>query len=48
MALLRNGTPAPSFTLHSSPDRTLSLSGLRGRNVVLAFYPGDRTRGVAK
>ncbi|MET0892866.1 MAG: redoxin domain-containing protein [Pseudoxanthomonas sp.] len=35
------GEPAPDFTLHSTPDQTLSLSQLRGRPVVLAFYPAD-------
>lgn len=35
------GDPAPDFTLSSAPDQTLSLSGLRGRPVVLVFYPAD-------
>ncbi len=35
------GEPAPDFTLHSAPDQTLSLSDLRGRPVVLVFYPAD-------
>ena len=35
------GQPAPDFTLHSTPDQTLSLSRLRGHPVVLAFYPAD-------
>jgi peroxiredoxin len=35
------GTPAPDFTLHSTPDHTVSLSQLRGHPVVLAFYPAD-------
>ncbi|SDZ28305.1 Peroxiredoxin [Micromonospora pattaloongensis] len=37
-------TPAPDFTLPASPHRAVSLSSLRGRPVVLAFYPGDRSR----
>jgi len=40
-AILSAGTPAPDFTLHVTPDQTLSLSELRGRPVVLAFYPAD-------
>jgi peroxiredoxin len=40
-AILAPGTPAPDFTLPDSPDSTLSLSSLRGRPVVLAFYPAD-------
>jgi len=41
MALLSPGTDAPPFTLHSTPDQTLSLSEFRGQRVVLAFYPAD-------
>ncbi len=40
------GTPAPDFTLPawtSEGATDLTLSGLRGRPVVLAFYPGDDT-----
>lgn len=40
-SVLPVGTRAPDFTLHSTPDQTLSLSELRGRPVVLAFYPAD-------
>lgn len=35
------GTPAPDFTLHAGPDRTVTLTELRGRPVILAFYPAD-------
>jgi peroxiredoxin len=35
------GTPAPDFTLRSTPDQSVSLSEFRGRPVVLAFYPAD-------
>ena len=35
------GTPAPDFTLHSTPDQAVSLGEFRGRPVVLAFYPAD-------
>src|SRR5580704_12217162 len=34
-------TPAPDFTLRVTPDQNLSLSELRGRPVILAFYPAD-------
>jgi peroxiredoxin len=40
-ALLAAGTPAPDFTLNATPDQTLSLHELRGKPVVLAFYPAD-------
>jgi peroxiredoxin len=27
--------------LHATPDQTLTLKGLRGRSVILGFYPAD-------
>ncbi len=39
--ILPAGTPAPEFTLHVTPDQTISLSELRGNPVILAFYPAD-------
>ena len=41
MTALAAGTPAPDFTLHDGPDSTLTLSSLKGRPVVLIFYPAD-------
>ena len=35
------GTNAPDFELPSTPDQTVSLTELRGRPVILAFYPED-------
>lgn len=35
------GTPAPDFTLRTTPDQTISLSELRGQPVALIFYPAD-------
>ena len=39
--VLPPGRPAPEFTLRVTPDQLLSLSELRGRRVVIAFYPAD-------
>lgn len=39
--LLAPGAAAPPFTLHVTPDQTLSLEEFRGRPVILAFYPAD-------
>jgi peroxiredoxin (alkyl hydroperoxide reductase subunit C) len=33
------GAPAPDFTLPSTAGRDVTLSALRGRNVLLAFFP---------
>ncbi len=35
------GTPAPEFRLARTPDQAVSLRELRGRPVILAFYPAD-------
>ena len=37
--------PAPDFTLPATGGGTVSLSDLRGRKVVLYFYPRDATPG---
>src|ERR1700692_4770740 len=39
--ILSPGTAAPSFMLRVTPDQNLSLEELRGRPVILAFYPAD-------
>ena len=38
---LAAGQPAPDFALRSTPDQRLSLRELRGKPVVLVFYPAD-------
>src|SRR4051812_17270173 len=39
--MIEPGTQAPDFELHSTPDQHLKLSDLRGKKVILAFYPAD-------
>jgi peroxiredoxin len=39
--ILPAGEQAPDFALQVTPDQRLSLGELRGRRVVLAFYPAD-------
>ena len=39
------GTPAPDFALPADDGSIVRLSELRGRNVVLFFYPKDDTPG---
>ena len=43
-----SGTPAPEFTLNSQDGKPLSLRDLRGKWVVLYFYPKDFTSGCTK
>ncbi len=38
---LAPGTLAPDFTLHSTPDETVSLHDFRGQPVILVFYSAD-------
>jgi peroxiredoxin len=40
-AILNAGAKAPDFSLSVAPDQTVTLSELRGRPVILAFYPAD-------
>ena len=39
------GDIAPDFTLSADGNRSITLSSLRGKNVVLYFYPKDDTPG---
>lgn len=42
------GDAAPGFELPGTGGRTFRLSDYRGRNLVLAFYPGDATSTCTK
>ena len=39
MPLPSPGAPAPDFTLPSTSSQTVTLASLRGKNVLLAFFP---------
>jgi peroxiredoxin len=39
--MLTKGTAAPDFELYATPDQRLRLSELKGKKVILAFYPAD-------
>lgn len=39
--MLEVGTKAPDFTLYTNPGQQLKLSELKGKRVILAFYPAD-------
>ena len=45
---LPEGTSAPDFSLADDSGHVVKLSALRGRNVVLVFYPGDDTPGCTR
>jgi peroxiredoxin Q/BCP len=42
------GDQAPDFTLPSSSGKTIKLSDLKGKNIVLYFYPKDDTPGCTR
>lgn len=48
MALLEAGNPAPDFSLSDKDGNTVTLSSLRGKKVVLYFYPRDNTPGCTR
>ena len=43
--MVSEGEPAPDFTLRSDAGEEVTLSSLRGRQVVVYFYPKDDTPG---
>lgn len=45
---LTTGSPAPDFNLVLSATQSVALSTLRGKHVVLYFYPKDDTPGCTQ
>jgi peroxiredoxin Q/BCP len=45
---LKVGDPAPDFTMPTDGSGTVTLSALRGKKVILYFYPKDDTSGCTK
>jgi peroxiredoxin len=39
--MLEVGTQAPEFSLFTTPDQQIELNQLKGKRVILAFYPAD-------
>lgn len=46
--ILKEGDPAPLFESMLSDGSSLSLSSLKGKKVILYFYPKDNTPGCTK
>jgi thioredoxin-dependent peroxiredoxin len=46
--LIKEGQKAPAFSLPSSEGREIALKDLRGKKVVLYFYPKDDTPGCTR
>ena len=46
--MVEEGKPAPDFELKSDSGESVKLSDLRGKQVVLYFYPKDDTPGCTK
>jgi peroxiredoxin Q/BCP len=45
---IKVGDKAPSFKLKNQDGKTISLSDLKGKPIVLYFYPKDDTSGCTK
>ncbi len=46
--MLQAGDPAPEFTMEADKGGSVSLKDLRGKTVVLYFYPKDDTPGCTR
>ena len=45
MSNLSIGNAVPDFTATATGDQEISLSSLKGKNIVIYFYPKDSTPG---
>ena len=46
--MIKEGSAAPDFTVKNTNGETVRLKDLRGRKIVLYFYPKDDTPGCTK
>jgi len=46
--MVEEGKKAPAFSLKDQDGKKLSLNELKGKNIVLYFYPKDNTSGCTK
>ncbi len=45
---IKEGKPAPDFTLTDANGKSVSLADFAGKNLILYFYPKDDTPGCTK
>jgi peroxiredoxin Q/BCP len=45
---IEEGQPAPAFTLNDQSGNEVALGDLRGKDVIVYFYPRDNTPGCTK
>ncbi len=45
MPILKEGAPAPDFTVKAHDGQTVKLSDFRGKHVLMWFYPMADTPG---
>ena len=45
MSKIEEGKKAPDFTLDDQDGKPVTLSGLKGKDVLVYFYPKDDTPG---
>ncbi|MGH8553674.1 MAG: peroxiredoxin, partial [Methylococcales bacterium] len=48
MTMISVGNPVPDFEAASTGGKTVKLRDLRGKNLVLYFYPKDQTPGCTQ
>ena len=48
MSKIEEGKKAPDFTLDDQDGKPVTLSGLKGKDVLVYFYPKDDTPGCTK
>jgi peroxiredoxin Q/BCP len=48
MGKIEVGKAVPDFTIAATGDRQVRLSDLKGKNIVLYFYPKDNTSGCTQ
>lgn len=48
MSAIQEGRPVPDFQAQATGSQTVRLSDLKGKNVILYFYPKDHTPGCTQ